>query len=340
MVNDAVLIARGLHPPWNTGIASYGRIVLEALKEVYGNLTLALTPDWHRVSKDELVTFIENLRGEGIDVTLSGRSRVVLGERGRDYHILKERLLAVGSGGRFKYLYVRPPRSLERLFLRLAFKLPVYDYYILSSPSLASIYRLKTHLTLPPYPRYVEEWPECEPPEFIDGVGEYLVYIGWLIPQRVPLRQIKRVLGLSEYSIVLIGRESEELYGEHKYMKILKESLRRYRSRIIVANKILSECEKRALLEASRGLLFPLDTPYPDPPIIEPPLIVVEALYLGVRVYLADNSPYLFMGEECDLISRISDLGSKPSGSGCKLVQEVYPSMLNEFQRRLKGGLT
>lgn len=301
MADKAIILARGVHAPWATGIASYGRQIIEAFlkKGLYNDIILYLFPDWHRLHNMSIVEAVSQLTELGVKVFIT-RKRPFWFFRGDiDIHILAERTMVVGKNA-YKYLYVYPNSPREaKVAGNVSKLLSSVIRFVGTTPTLMKEYGVEGYV-LPPLTNYVNYWGRCNPPFKVPE--RYLVYIGWVRPDRIPINIIGRIIKETDLDIVIVGRKSEAMYKENEYINIIKKI---YNNRVFVYNYILKDCEKRWLLENSQGLLFPPKNSFLNPPVVDPPLIILEALSLGVPVLATPVLSIPWLASMCENISII-----------------------------------
>jgi glycosyltransferase involved in cell wall biosynthesis len=121
--------------------------------------------------------------------------------------------------------------------------------------------------------------------------SQLVLYMGWLRPERLPhevvLRAFKAHLIRSPGSFLLIiGRQSEEFYGEAH----LASQITSFASRIGIEKSVgvalleLSESEKLTLIRSSSLIIHPFTTSRLNPPVVDPPLAILEEMACGKPV--------------------------------------------------------
>jgi len=331
---SAVILARGLHAPWATGIASLGRLLVERLasSRVYDDIRVIVKPDWHRV-RGSLDDALEGIRRLGVEVEVVGGFPRLARFPGADVYVLAERVLGVGARS-WKFFYVRPPSALEAFAARLAAGAArLLTGFVVTQPGLARVYGVSASV-LPPVPWYVDSWGSCRPGFDVPEPGGYALYIGWARPERLPLEFLESLASGAGLPVVVVGRESEGRYGEASYLEVVRSRV----PGVVAVNRALRDCEKRWLIENARVLVFPARGRL-NPPVVEPPLVVLEALRLGTPVLAYPGYGLEWVASYCDGLGFAASGGfSLPRRVDCSRFWALAEELWRGFVEGLQGG--
>lgn len=131
--------------------------------------------------------------------------------------------------------------------------------------------------------------------------GKYVIlYLGWLVEDRFPykivLKALKRFLKHYDAYMLIIGRETEK-YKEEENAKAIINYARDLgvSNNVAVVLKELNEQSKVDLINAVDLFLFPLTRERLNPPVIDPPMVVLEAMALEKPVITSkiQSLPYI-----------------------------------------------
>ncbi|GIU71705.1 MAG: hypothetical protein KatS3mg003_1184 [Candidatus Nitrosocaldaceae archaeon] len=319
-MSKILFIAKGLHPPWATGEASYARGVLRSLL-INNDVKLISTVDMHRIpraDKEDIENFKDILKvtdGEYIEIDhnvfVQDPLRFISNDTNyEEIHLIYPNLLPnkLYSITKYvtKYVYVPPPSFARGLLTSM-----VYHLESLRNPNLkiaftsnnsAQQYRFtrKNMLIIPPtidtemFRRYnvnndiIDILSKANYRYGIDNIRdakEIILYMGWLVYERMPydivLDAFKRLLlEHSNALLLIIGRESEKFYNEEGNANAIIREAKRLgiENNISVVLKELNEREKVQILNASNALFLPLLNKRFNPPIVDPPIILLESM--------------------------------------------------------------
>jgi glycosyltransferase involved in cell wall biosynthesis len=304
-----LLITKGLHPPWNMGEAVLARNFIEVLKKLYDDVKVFST--------------IDSVRGELIDFEIPGfkvnlfrdekEMKIALVNELRckpqvDVHLINSSLLdslgIIRKVGRiflyqFAYNVLNVPgtilRSLGALPLTYLSKINVITTSLSSYRSLSKLFRKRYHYVpapIIPLGGY-DELPMRK--SFRDGLN--ILYLGHGSYPRFPYDKVlKAIAKLREEGIdvklkLYISKLRYANYLE--FVRGLERVVERLRLRDAVSFYLgnLSEAEKWRVISASDIVLYPALINA----AIDPPLVVLEAMFMGRCVVATpvQSIPYL-----------------------------------------------
>jgi glycosyltransferase involved in cell wall biosynthesis len=333
-----LLIAKGLHPPWATGEASYTRGILGALGHVPGNeVTVVYSVDKHRIVnstepswtpydvKGVQIGGVERLEGDSPGTTKEKILNRLRDVSFRDFdvkHVSYQGLtpFAVARAGLHdesvvaKHIYGPAPSHKIAFQTKIAyaagFRLTNARRVKVCFPSIrsAETYLMKAsgHTAIVPPAIDTDTFcpsggadfnsllPRLESASQKSGLGgasgssQIVLFMGWLRPERLPpdivLKAFKAHLNRSPGSFLLIvGRQSEEFYGEARQANEISSLARRLgiEKSVGVALLELSQSEKLTLIRSSSLIIHPFTTSRLNPPVVDPPMAILEEMACG-----------------------------------------------------------
>jgi glycosyltransferase involved in cell wall biosynthesis len=127
--------------------------------------------------------------------------------------------------------------------------------------------------------------------ENLSASSKLIVYMGWLVPERFPYETLlggfkKFVERSPDAYLLIIGRQSEHSYGEGETAQNIIDLAKR----IGIQDKIglslieLSQSEKQDLTSAADLFIYPFTTSRLNPPVVDPPLAILENMASGKAV--------------------------------------------------------
>jgi glycosyltransferase involved in cell wall biosynthesis len=331
-----LLIAKGLHPPWATGAATYARGILQSLLLIRdAEVSVISTSDSHRepnaVKEDEerwesfqqnSVAFLK-LKADSQKELKSRIFNVLKKMEKLDVvHIVYEGLTPfelVSTMNNFqqtlvvKHIYGPAPgfarAAITKLVYELGFAFRSRKRVILSFPShfSASTYGMESNKNVVYIPPAINTESSNEfshdkehdlrlifersktkfGTENLEESNKIILYLGWLRQERFPYFQILRAFKKSLDSMVaqdsfllIVGRQSEQFYGERETAKKIASLCKAMDlgKKVGIALLELSEAEKSSLISRSEALIYPFTTSYLNPPVVDPPLGVLEGM--------------------------------------------------------------
>jgi glycosyltransferase involved in cell wall biosynthesis len=336
-----LLIAKGLHPPWATGEASYTKGVLGALGRIpHNEISVIYSVDKHRIvnstepgwSPNNLrgVQFekVERFEGDSPRATKEGVLNHLREVRLADFdviHLAYQGLtpFAVAKAGTrgdsviAKHIYGPAPSYGVALRTKLAYSAGFMSNraekikVCFPSAHSAGTYMMRANghtAIVPPavdtdtftpkgdadfnslLPRF-ERASHRSGLEGASSSSHLVLYMGWLRPERLPhevvLGAFKAHLTRSPGSfLMIVGRQSEEFYGEARLASQIAAFSRRIgiERRVGVALMELSEGEKLTLIRSSSLVIHPFTTSRLNPPVVDPPLAILEEMACGKPV--------------------------------------------------------
>ncbi|MEO9364614.1 MULTISPECIES: glycosyltransferase family 4 protein [Candidatus Nitrosocaldus] len=142
-----------------------------------------------------------------------------------------------------------------------------------------------------------------------------ILYLGWLVEDRFPykivLKALKRFLKHYDAYMLIIGRETKK-YKEEENAKAIINYARDLgvSNNVAVVLKELDEQSKVDLINAADLFLFPLMRERLNPPVIDPPMVVLEAMALEKPVITSkiQSLPYIIKdGHNGFLLEKIDE---------------------------------
>ncbi len=211
-----------------------------------------------------------------------------------DIHLLIDRIPlfpTLYNNRIYKYMYVASVLDKFNNFIKL-YKLYLSNKkyrLVFSSPWLKSFYRMeKQSLVLPPSNLFTSERVKDNRliRETININDEYMLYMGWLRPERFPIHPFILLAKRTGIPLLIIGRWTENIYKEKEYMKFIQKIINRYKlnNLVYVLRRELSVPEKLSVIKGSKVVLYPFITDKINPPVVDPPLLVIESLLLNKPV--------------------------------------------------------
>jgi glycosyltransferase involved in cell wall biosynthesis len=129
--------------------------------------------------------------------------------------------------------------------------------------------------------------------ENIQTHSKIILYLGFLLEQRLPYRQVLKAFSrvISEPSmkdayLLIIGRQNEDCYGEKK----LAENIISFANATGISHNLgvalqeLSDEEKTKIISESEVMFYPFTTSHLNPPVVDPPLAILESMASGKKV--------------------------------------------------------
>jgi glycosyltransferase involved in cell wall biosynthesis len=129
--------------------------------------------------------------------------------------------------------------------------------------------------------------------ENIQSHSKIILYLGFLLEQRFPYRKVLKAFSrvISEPSmkdayLLIIGRQNEARFGE----KALAENIISFAKETGISHNIgvalqeLSDEEKSKIITESEVMFYPFTTSRLNPPVIDPPLAILESMASGKKI--------------------------------------------------------